>query len=152
SLQPGLIALIVTAVFISLCFVIALGYCCYRRRRKAADHPKFMMSGFPHYTLPPVTVFNSLFHQFTTRRDPWQINENGFNLSTAREIGSGAFAKVFVVEVKKSLEKRLSARTTVANRKAKAVVKVARRSSEEIKHDMHQEIDLMKELGNHPHI
>ncbi|KAH7704987.1 KIN-9 protein [Aphelenchoides avenae] len=152
GLQPGLIVLIVVALFVSLCTVTALGYCCYRRRIKAVDHPKLTLSGFPHYTLPPVSVFNSLFNQFTARRDPWQINENELNFSTAREIGSGAFAKVFVVEVEKSLEKRLNVRATVANRKAKVVVKVARRSSEEIKHDMQQEIDLMKELGNHPHI
>ncbi|KAH7706010.1 Protein F09A5.2 [Aphelenchoides avenae] len=125
GLRPGLIVLVVVATFVSLCVVITVGCYCYRRRRKAANQQK---------------------------RDRWQIQENELNLDTAREIGSGAFAKVFVVEVKKSLEKRLNEGKGVAVRKAKVVVKVARRTSEEIKHDMQQEVDLMKELGSHPHI
>ncbi|KAH7720395.1 kinase domain protein, partial [Aphelenchoides avenae] len=153
-LMPGFIVIIIVASCAILFCVAATTFYCYRRRKKLENANKLELSRMPHYVGPAASFFSAWM--FKPRlRDPFEIAEDELFLSTAKQIGSGAFAKVFVVDVKKSLEKRLNERalgSKIAYQRSKVVVKAARHTLEEAKREMLQEIELMKEIGSHPHV
>ncbi|KAH7711021.1 Protein F09A5.2 [Aphelenchoides avenae] len=96
------------------------------------------------------------FTEYAKRsRDSWEIAENEILLQTAREIGRGAFAKVFVVDSAPALRQRtrqLASGLPASENATKVVIKAARSSFEAARAEMMREIDLMKDIGVHPHV
>ncbi|KAH7701884.1 Protein KIN-9 c, partial [Aphelenchoides avenae] len=138
-----------TGVFI----VGALLFYCRRRRQRRQRFVKALGSLVPRPNLSGWTSNDDdLPYTEVHADDEFLIRPNNLAINKDQQIGCGAFARVFLGELQRTAHKQHNAGAKGSNSWTKVAVKQARLATEEARHDMHRELELMKDVGRHAHV
>ncbi|KAH7711896.1 tyrosine-protein kinase F09A5.2-like [Aphelenchoides avenae] len=89
---------------------------------------------------------------FRPRADDCAIDASNLRVCEDQQIGSGAFARVFLGELRGPHSKRRDFSNSSTAQSTKVAVKQSLLDTEEARHEMQRELELMKKVGRHCHV